>query len=123
MTTRQQKGKQAEKYVAQHLAGLGFRILGLNVYTRWGEIDIIAVHEDVVHAVEVKARTSNRFGNVEEAITRDKLAKMKKSVQVIREDKIPFIKGRTQFDFAAVEMRPRKCKITMYWNINDGDFE
>ncbi len=119
--TKQYRGKQGERSVALYLQQRGFRILGKNVYTRWGEIDIIAARGNTIHAIEVKTRTSDRFGGAEYALTRQKIQRMKRAIFTIRRDKIPFITGRTQLDFAAVLMTNDTLEISMHWNINDAD--
>jgi putative endonuclease len=51
-------GKEGEQIAAMHLLFRGYRILGRNVRTHGGEIDIIARRFGVVVFVEVKARSS-----------------------------------------------------------------
>jgi putative endonuclease len=57
----QQFGAQAEALVAGYLKKQGYRILEHNYRTRFGEIDIIAQHRDVIVFVEVKARKTARY--------------------------------------------------------------
>ena len=47
---------EAERNVALFLHAGGYEILGRRVRVRSGEVDIIALHDDVVCFVEVKAR-------------------------------------------------------------------
>ncbi|GAB4460879.1 MAG: YraN family protein [Anaerolineales bacterium] len=69
MTHNQRVGKWGEQTAAQYLAQKGCEILGQNVRTPYGEIDIVARQGDLTLFVEVKTRTSNRMGLPEEAIT------------------------------------------------------
>ncbi|MCD8025298.1 MAG: YraN family protein [Candidatus Gastranaerophilales bacterium] len=72
-----EKGKYGEKLASQYLIKNGYRIIETNYkYSRLGEIDIIALYKDELCFVEVKTRSSNKFGAPFEAITRDKLQKM-----------------------------------------------
>ncbi|MDE7448198.1 MAG: YraN family protein, partial [Helicobacter sp.] len=48
------KGNLAEDKAATFLRHNDFRIVARNFYTRFGEIDIIAIKKDVLHFVEVK---------------------------------------------------------------------
>ncbi len=54
-------GQQGERAAARHLRRRGYRILGMNVRSRLGEIDILAVHRAsrTVCVVEVKTTVSD----------------------------------------------------------------
>lgn len=52
------KGSLAEDRGAEYLRKNGFRIVERNVYNRFGEIDIIALRDNVLHFVEVKSAQS-----------------------------------------------------------------
>ncbi|MDP4857645.1 MAG: YraN family protein, partial [Desulfobacterales bacterium] len=64
---RQQFGKAGESIAARFLRKMGYRILEQNYRTVLGEIDIIARDRDTLVFVEVKARTSGRYGNPKSA--------------------------------------------------------
>ena len=49
------KGNIAEERAAVFLVESGFSIVEKNFYSRFGEIDIIAVKEGVLHFIEVKS--------------------------------------------------------------------
>ena len=66
--SKQQLGSLGERIVADALAQRGHKILGRNVRTRFGEIDLIARTDTTVLFVEVKTRTSRNFGLPEEAV-------------------------------------------------------
>lgn len=51
------------------LLARGCEVIGRNVRTPYGEIDIVARQGDITLFVEVKARTSNKMGLPEESIT------------------------------------------------------
>ena len=69
-------GKWGEEQAAKFLQQKGFIILERNARTPYGEIDLIArldvPSESQLIFVEVKTRTSRRFGYPEEALTRAK---------------------------------------------------
>jgi putative endonuclease len=52
------KGNQAEDLACDFLREGGFDIIDRNVHSRFGEIDIIALKEGVLHFVEVKSADS-----------------------------------------------------------------
>ena len=72
-------GGYGEKLAVEFLNRRGYTIIDTNFSSRYGEIDIIALHPfepDTLCCVEVKTRVSPRFGAPEEAITRDKIKRL-----------------------------------------------
>ncbi|MBI3318922.1 MAG: YraN family protein [Candidatus Omnitrophica bacterium] len=62
-------GKRGEAQALRYLAGQGYRILERNVRSRMGEIDCVARDGGILCFVEIKSRSSLRFGFPEEAVT------------------------------------------------------
>jgi putative endonuclease len=61
--TRQQLGGKAEGLVAERLAASGWRILERNARTRHGELDVVALDDQTLVFVEVKAgRAGSPYG-------------------------------------------------------------
>ena len=75
-------GRRGEELAAEHLTGLGYRILARNWRCRQGEIDIIAAHKNVLAFVEVKTRSTLAYGHPFEAITPTKLARLRRLAAV-----------------------------------------
>ena len=75
-THNQRVGQLGEDAAAAYLEARGYRIVGRNVRTPHGEIDLIAATDDHLAFVEVKTRTGAGFGAPEEAITPAKWAHM-----------------------------------------------
>lgn len=73
------RGLRGEEIAESHLRGLGYKILGRNVRTPYGELDIIALDGDAVVFCEVKSRTSGAFGHPGEAVNRKKREHLIKS--------------------------------------------
>jgi putative endonuclease len=73
------KGNIAEEQGCQYLRGQGYRILERNVYNRFGEIDIIALKDNVLHFVEVKSAQS--YEQAVNNITASKLQKLNRTIQ------------------------------------------
>jgi putative endonuclease len=73
---RQQFGKAHEAMAAGYLKQQGYEILETNYRTRLGEIDIIAKDRQTLVFIEVKARSSNRFGSPKWAVTPKKQMKI-----------------------------------------------
>jgi len=74
-----QKGIDGENFAVNFLKKKGYKIVGRNFHSRFGEIDIIAVDKGAVVFIEVKLRSSNAFGSPLESITKKKLYKLKKT--------------------------------------------
>ena len=66
---RQILGELGETLACDELRRRGYAILERRYRTRYGEIDIVARHGDVLVFVEVKARMGEAFGSGAEAVT------------------------------------------------------
>lgn len=77
MTDNKATGNEGEALAATYLTQNGYTILEKNWRHRRWEVDIIACKGKFLHIFEIKTRKSNRFGNPEESITRDKMDAMK----------------------------------------------
>lgn len=74
----QQFGQQAEDMAVHYLKKKGYKIIARNHRTRSGEIDVIARDGQTLVFVEVKARTSNRYGSAKAAVTAHKQRQVSK---------------------------------------------
>lgn len=79
-TTRAQLGALGEQLAVEHLISLGWRILARNWRCRWGELDVIADDPaaGAVVFVEVKTRRGDGFGGVAQAVTPDKVRRLRR---------------------------------------------
>lgn len=73
------RGNIAEEHGCDYLRKHGFRIIDRNVYNRFGEIDIIAIRDNVIHFVEVKSGSS--YEQATNNITHSKLQKLNRTIQ------------------------------------------
>jgi putative endonuclease len=76
LNKQQQFGQTSEMVAARFLKKQRYKILETNYRTRQGEIDIIARDGDTIAFIEVKARTSDHFGNPKGAVTLQKQRKI-----------------------------------------------
>ena len=74
-------GQWGEQTAADYLRNLGYIILGTNLRTPYGEIDILACQEKTLVFVEVKTRGSSALGLPEISITPKKFSHMLLSAQ------------------------------------------
>jgi putative endonuclease len=95
-------GDIGENMAAKHLKKSGYKILGRNYNTPFGELDIIATKDEVLVFVEVKRRSSTRFGTAAEAVTYSKQRKVIKSAQYycMKEKKLQCL---CRFDVVAID--------------------
>ena len=73
------KGAEGEERACDFLRTGGFDIIDRNVHSRFGEIDIIALKEGVLHFIEVKSGVS--YDAAIRNITPQKLDRILKTVQ------------------------------------------
>lgn len=73
LTQKAKVGKLGEDVAASFLSKKGYTVLQRNFKARYGELDIIAIHNNTLVFIEVKTRTNVHFGTPEEAITPRKL--------------------------------------------------
>lgn len=94
-------GREGEDQAARYLAKRGYRILERNYSTRSGEIDLIAMDKETVVFVEVKTRSSDRYGSPELSVTPRKQKRMiKAALGYIRYRKLHQVPCR--FDVVAI---------------------
>ena len=75
-------GKEGEDKAVKYLSEHGFEIIDRNYRTKYGEIDIVAVKDNTLCCVEVKTRTSTKYGYPHEAISPSKLRRMELTAQL-----------------------------------------
>ena len=73
---KQAFGKWGEETAARYLEKKGYQILARNYRTPYGEIDLVARQGTVMVFVEVKARSSTRYGYPEEAVDEGKAERL-----------------------------------------------
>ncbi|BBZ07206.1 UPF0102 protein [Mycolicibacterium doricum] len=78
--TRAAIGALGEDLAVEHLRSLGMLVLQRNWRCRYGEIDVIAVDTAAraVVFVEVKTRTGDGFGGVAQAVTPQKVRRLRR---------------------------------------------
>ncbi|MCH9734714.1 MAG: YraN family protein [Actinomycetia bacterium] len=73
-------GARGEQLAVDYLSQLGLRVLARNWRCRYGELDVIAA-DDVARTlvfVEVKTRTGEHYGGVEQAVTPVKVRRLRR---------------------------------------------
>jgi putative endonuclease len=78
MNLRQTFGRYGEDRAAVYLEDRGYEILERNWRSRNGEIDLVAKDNGQIVFVEVKTRNGSGYGHPFEAITPDKISRMRR---------------------------------------------
>jgi putative endonuclease len=71
-------GRYGERVAARHLVDRGMVLLDRNWRCEAGEVDLVLRDGDILVMCEVKTRTSDGWGTPHEAVTADKLDRLKR---------------------------------------------
>ncbi len=105
-------GAWGERMAVVYLKRQGYRILHMNWYCRWGELDIVAIKEGRVFFFEVKTREEN----VLESMTDYKFKHLLRSVQLYLKD-YGYRFSNFQVDFLGIETSHKPPKMIRIQNI------
>lgn len=107
MIIRNFVGKKGEDIAAEYLKDKGYKILERNYRKQYAEIDIIATSPDkILVFVEVKTRTSEKFGTPLEAITPWKLRPVMKLAEYYQMSH-PSLPTEMRIDAISVKLNPQ----------------
>ncbi len=100
-TSAQQSGGSAEEQAARFLEREGLEVIARNYRTRLGEIDLVARDRGTLVFVEVRLRSSARFGGAAASITPAKRRRVELAARLFlsRLDPLP----PCRFDVVALE--------------------
>ena len=102
-------GKQGEKIAAVYLRKKGYEIMATSFRYDKAEIDIICKKGNTIVFVEVKTRTSEDFGDPEEAVVAKKQEKLVKAAERFIETND--LIGESRFDVVSVTLLGKKEKV------------
>ena len=117
MSQHNQKiGRWGEGIAAEYLQEKGYKLVDRNVRTPYGEIDLIMRFNGILIFVEVKTRTSARYGYPEESITPRKQQHMLDSAEHYAQENAL---EHWRIDAISVEGKPsgEKPKITHFEDV------
>jgi putative endonuclease len=100
-----ERGYLAETLAQQWLTAEGLEVVAQNLVTPAGEIDLICLDGDVLCVVEVKARTSDRYGPAIEALTPQKRARLARAAAWLSSS-LPW-HGALRFDVLTLDQADR----------------
>lgn len=100
---RQKLGRWGEDTAAEYLRQRGYTILGQNIRTPYGEIDLVAQEDECTVFVEVKTLATRVFGAPEVAVSKRKQAHMVSSAQYYYQNH-PEMSGTWRIDVISIEV-------------------
>ncbi|MDD2823078.1 MAG: YraN family protein [Candidatus Daviesbacteria bacterium] len=111
-------GNKGEDLACKYLQKLGYQILEKNYRIRGGEIDIVAKDKDYLVFIEVKTRSSHKFGLPVEAMTYWKIKHLLKTAQFYIQ-KIKWGDKPYRLDFISIDFaeNPDNPNIELIKNI------
>ena len=99
---KQSIGRNGEEIAALYLSRKGYQILDRNWNLHHGcELDIVALKNNCLHFIEVKTRTSDKYGEPQLAINRQKIKNITIAIQLYRYRR-KFIDINYQIDSIAI---------------------
>lgn len=96
-------GRRGEDIAAVFLRGKGLEIIGRNVRTGHGELDLVALDRGEVVFVEVKTRSSQAFGGPRAAITPAKIRRLSTAALAFLQER-GWLDRPARFDFLGIVM-------------------
>ena len=129
MARHNEVGQKGEEIASKYLEKKGFTIQDRNYRKKWGEIDIVAIKDKVLHFVEVKTVSRRSFGGHFEQEVNNfrpednmhpwKLKRLTRAIQTYILEKYPRIEPEWQFDLVCVflDMERRVAKVKLVENL------
>lgn len=112
MAVRQVLGSWGEDLAVEHLTAQGYEVLARNWRCRDGELDVVARRGDVLCFVEVKTRSGVGFGEPAEAVTLQKLRRLRLVAGRYLSAQRPTGWSTLRFDVVAVLRTPSGPQLT-----------
>lgn len=117
-------GILGEKYAAKFLTSQNYQIICKNFRKRIGEIDLVALDQEKNELVfvEVKTRTSDKFGAPQDSVNRQKQQKLLKTALHFLNSSTQKYSSHWRVDVVAVnlDLFRRRIKFNHFKNILDG---
>lgn len=114
-------GKIGENVACEYLKKQGFLVVERNYLRKWGEIDIIATKDKIIHFIEVKSVVANESKTYrpEENVHNLKQRRLKRTIQTYLLDRKYDFETEFQFHVITVHLNivKRIAKVTFMKNI------
>ena len=109
-------GRRGEHLAERYLLRQGFRILARNLHLRHAEIDLLALEGGALCFVEVRLRSTDRFGRAEESVDRRKQRRLARAAaQVLATRPLPRFQ-HIRFDVVAIDGSTSPPSVKLFRN-------
>ena len=117
-TAKQKIGEIGESIAVKHFVKHSFVILDRNYRKKWGEIDIVAKKDDILHFIEVKSVSCETY-QPEENMHFWKRKRLTRAIQTYLSEKKVSCETEWQVDIIAVflDFKSRRAKIRVTENV------
>ncbi len=99
---RQHIGRTAEDSAVAFLKARGVEIIARNFRRRLGELDVVAREQDTLLIIEVRQRSSNKFGGAAASVDVRKQVKLQRAAALFLHHRPDLARLRVRFDVIAV---------------------
>lgn len=120
MLKNSELGKLGEQFASDFLTNNGIKIIDKNYFTKFGEIDLIGIENKTIIFIEVKLRSNKNYGQPYESVTKSKMEKIQKSIEL-------YLSGGDygdfdcRFDIVSLIYNDRESLFSVEW-IKNQDF-
>lgn len=111
-STKRSFGAQFELQASKYLHNRGYQILCHSYRCLYGEVDLIAIHQNTLVLVEVKARSSLQYGEPYTAVTQSKLQKIANTGEHYRSRSPRKLPLATRIDIVSILVDPHTKQPT-----------
>ena len=108
------RGDVAEKIAETYIRKQQLKILDANYKSRWGEIDLIALDNDILVFIEIRYRKSTNYGAALETVDSSKQHRIIKTAQYFLLNNPQYEKLDARFDLIALTGELKKPDIEWF---------
>lgn len=108
------RGDIAEKIATKYIQKQRLRIIEANYKSRWGEIDLIALDNDILVFIEIRYRKSTNFGTALETVDNNKRQRIIKTAQYFLFNNPQYEKLDARFDLIGLTGELEKPDIEWF---------
>lgn len=112
--SRRALGRFGEDLAERYLRSRGVRILARNLHLRYAELDLLALDGETLCFIEVRLRSSDRFGSAEESVDVRKQRRLARAARAVLSSwRLPRFR-QVRFDVVAVDSSstPPEIRLT-----------
>ena len=109
MADKDTLGRAGEIFAVKLLKDKGYKIVTTNLKSKYSEIDIVAIDKDTLVFVEVKTRSSTKYGHPIESVSKRKIERLKKAIRIYSKYN-PLLPKKLRIDVVSILLINGKIK-------------